>query len=246
MAQDPKPIIPNQNMTRAQRRRCGQEFKNQTIKALGHVIKGTGWRRKSAWVFQVQDDWYLTAFVTGGTTSDGLSNRLKVELGIKPMAVDPVNWRAHGLHDNIGRPASFRSDAAFKVSALLIALREWTEGLTDPDKAAVLVFDGITEMAKDALQAVASKPFSALVTDSPHGEKYQGLLWASLIAEGKKEQAIEAIKAHYVRQDPGALQWPSLTSLLDRYQQVIDGTDTSGYRSLSISINGTPNLYPPR
>ncbi|WP_162140859.1 hypothetical protein [Pseudorhodobacter ferrugineus] len=227
-------------MTLYQRQQCGQRFKDHTIKALNALMKGTGWKRNSAWVFKVEGDWYLTAFVTGGTTPDGLSNHLRVEMGIKPMAVDPINWRAKGLHYNLGRPPSFRSNAAFKVPALPIAERQWSEGLTDVTKSSRMVFDSILSMADDARRAVATKPFSQLVSDHEHADRYAALKWASLISEGHGTRAIEAIKLHYRHPDSVGDASSAVNDIVAAYQSVIDGTDAQGYRLAVTDIFGNP------
>ena len=240
MNQALKPNIPSPEMTLYQRQRCGQRFKDQTIKGLNALIKGTGWKRNTAWVFKVEGDWYLTAFVSGGTTPDGLSNLLRVELGIKPMAVDPINWRAKGLHDNLKKPPSFRSNAAFKVPALPIAKRQWSEGLTDAAESSRIVFEAIVEMADEARLAVGTTPFSQLVSEHEFAEKYHALKWASLIAEGQSTKAIEAITTHYAGNGSGNTVSEAVLDLVAGYQSVIDGTDTSEYRQLRTDVFGNP------
>ena len=242
MTQNFEPIIPLPEMTLYQRQRCGQRFKNQTTKGLNALTKGTGWKRKSAWVFKVEGDWYLTAFVTGGTTPDGLSNLLRVELGIKPMAVDPITWRAQGLHCNLKKPPSFRSDAAFKVPALPIAMRQWSDGLTDVVKASRTVFDAILEMAEEARIAVDAKPFSQLVSEHEYAERYHALRWASLIAEGRGPSAIAEIVAHYSDDRSAGNLSKVGHDLVASYQNVIDGTDTPDSRQLAIDLYGNPSL----
>ena len=232
-------------MTLYQRQRCGQRFRDQTIKCLTPLIKGSGWNRKSAWVFRVEGDWYLTAFVTGGTTSDGLSNLLEVELGIKPMAVDPINWRAKGLHENLKKSPSFRSSAVFKVPALPIGKRQWSEGLIDVAEASKTVFNATIELAEEARIAVKDKRFSQLVAEHEHAKKYHALKWASLIAEGQGERAIESIMAHYAVDGSADGNYGAAISIAADYQRVIDGTDQSEYRTLATDIFGNPVIDGP-
>lgn len=240
MTQIPKPIIPTKEMTLYQRQRCGQRFIDEAIKGLNPLIKGTGWKRNSAWVFKVEGEWYLTAFVTGGTTPDGMANLLKVELGIKPMAVDPIHWRAQGLHENLRKPPSFRSNAAWKVPALPIENSEKSEGLTDIGDASQLIFDTIIGMAKTARQEVASKPFSMVVADHQDADRYRALRWASLIAEGQSTLAVEEMVAHYEMDEAG-----DPADILEGYQNVIDGTDVPAQRSLASDIYGNQQINGP-
>jgi hypothetical protein len=251
MTQTTKPLIPSSEMTLYQRQRCGQRFRDQTIKGLNALIKGTGWKRNSAWVFKVEGDWYLTAFVTGGTTPDGLSNLLRVSLGIKPMAVDPINWRATGLHENLKKPLSFRSNAAFKVPALPIADRQWSEGLTDVAESSRIVFKAIIEMAEQARLTVETKPFSQLVSEHKFSKKYEALRWASLISEGHGARAIEAIKKHYAEDGSADTLSDQVIKIVASYQEVIAGTDTPHNRCLCTDIDGnqildSPVLHPPK
>ena len=181
MMKAPLPIIPTEAMTLFQRQQCGQRFKKETLKAINAHIKGTGWKRNSAWVFRVEEDWYLTAFVTGGTTSDGMVNILKVEMGIKPMSVDPINWRAKGLHGNLSKPPSFRSNAAWKVPALPIGARELRAGFSDPHEAAGAVVAAINDLADEARAAAADAPFSQVVMAHPKASR-----WAALYCAGMR------------------------------------------------------------
>lgn len=227
MSQAPKPIIPSSDMTLFQRQRCGQRFKDQTIKGLNPLMQGTGWKRMSAWVFKVEGDWYLTAFVTGGTTPDGLSNLLRVELGIKPMAVDPIHWRAQGLHENLKKPPSFRSNAAYKVRALPMAKRQWSEDLTNVGEASRMVFRAILEMAEDARAEVKNEPFSQLVIGHENADQYNALRWASLIAEGLGSEAIAAMTEQCSDDSLAQTLSDKALKMIADYQRVIDGTDMS-------------------
>ncbi|WP_058334655.1 hypothetical protein [Phaeobacter sp. CECT 5382] len=240
MTQTQKPIVPTKEMTLYQRQRCGQRFKDLAIKGLNPLIKGTGWKRKSAWIFKVEGEWYLTAFITGGTTPNGMQNLLKVELGIKPMAVDPIHWRAQGLHDNLHKPPSFRSDAAWKVPALPMENHEKSDGLTDVEDASRMIFNTIIGMAETARREVASKPFSKVVADHQDADRYRALRWASLIAEGQNTLAIEEIVAHY-----GIDQAGDAADILAGYQNVIDGTDTIAHRRLVSDIYGNQKAEEP-
>jgi hypothetical protein len=231
--------IPTVEMTLYQRQHCGQLFKDQTIKGLNSLIKGTGWKRNSAWVFKVENEWYLTAFVTGGTTTDGMDNILRVELGIKPMAVDPIHWRAQGLHDNLKNPPSFRSNAAWKVPALPVAKQEWTEGLTDVEKASQTIFEAIVGMAETARRRIAFKPFSQLVTEHKEASRYSALRWASLIAEGQSACAIEEITAHYRGNAQDGQMNAAALDIIAGYQHVVDETDAPEIRKLTADIYGT-------
>ena len=242
MMKSPLPIIPTEHMTLYQRQQCGQRFKKETLKAINPHIKGTGWQRNSAWVFRVEGDWYLTAFVTGGTTSDGMVNILKVEMGIKPMSVDPINWRAKGLDGNLAKPPSFRSNAAWKVPALPIGARELRAGSGDPHEAAGAVVAATFDLADEARAAVADAPFSQVVMAHPKADRWAALYWASLIAEGRGCGAIAAIKAHYLKD--GA-QMPSEGPVFDivtAYRAVIDDTDAPAPRALFTDLSSVPEV----
>lgn len=242
MMKAPLPIIPTEAMTLFQRQQCGQRFKKETLKAINAHIKGTGWKRNSAWVFRVEGDWYLTAFVTGGTTSDGMVNILKVEMGIKPMSVDPINWRAKGLHGNLSKPPSFRSNAAWKVPALPIGARELRAGFSDPHEAAGAVVAAINDLADEARAAVADAPFSQVVMAHPKASRWAALYCAALIAEGRGCDAIAAIKADYLKD--GA-QMPSEGPLFDivaGYRAVIDDTDAPASRALIADLPRVPEV----
>ena len=238
MTKAPLPLVPTKEMTLYQRQRCGQRFWKETLKATNPLLKGTGWKRNSAWVFRVEGDWYLTAFVTGGTTSDRMANVLKVAMGIKPMAVDPIHWRAQGLHGNLAKPPSFRSNAAHKVPALPIAQRDLSVGLSDPQVAAGLVVAAINVLADEARAAVADQPFSQVVMAHPRADCWSALYWAALIAEGRGAQAIEAIKAHYLKGEHEMPKEGRLFDMVADYQAVIDGTDSPAKRALIANLDG--------
>lgn len=245
MMKAPLPIVPTEAMTLYQRQQCGQRFKKETLKAINSHIKGTGWKRNSAWVFRVEGDWYLTAFVTGGTTSDGMVNVLKVQMGIKPMAVDPINWRAKGLHGNLSKPPSFRSNAAWKVPALPIASTDLTDGLIDPQVAAASVVDAINDLAHQARAAVAGVPFSQVVMAHPKADRWGALFWAALIAEGRGDDAIAAIKAHFLTDGTPMPSDGPLFDLLADYRAVIDGTDAPAPHALIADLSSVPAVDRP-
>ena len=238
MAKPQQPIIPTADMTRYQRGRCGSRFLDQTIKAMNAHLKGTGWKRKSQWVFKVEGDWYLTAFSSGVLAPDGMSNMMRVQFGIKPMAVDPINWRAKGLHDNLKKPPSFRSNAAFKVPALPMSERKWTEGLIDPTAAGAMVFDAILDMADHARAQVAGRKFSDVVAAHKDFKRWTALYVAALIAEGEGEAAIAALKDHYLDDGVDMPTTGPLADLVAGYQHVIDGSDQRENRSLAADLNG--------
>ncbi|KIC36646.1 hypothetical protein RA27_21980 [Ruegeria sp. ANG-R] len=242
MNQSEKPIIPQENMTLYQRQLCGQRFKDQVIKGLNPLLKGTGWKRKSAWVFKVDGDWYLTAFITGGTTPDGMENLINVELGIKPMAVDPIYWKATGLSDNIKKPPSFRSNAAFKMPALPMAKQTWDKNLTDVEQASTDIFNAITGMAGAAIKAIKSKTYSELVSEHENADRYQTLFWCSLIAEGKGSTALEKMRAHYFKdgQEPDAQS--QAAEILEGFRSVIEGKDAAHGRHLTTDIYGNQKI----
>ena len=241
MAQASKPIVPTQDMTLPQRKRAGQRFMEQVIRKLNPLIKGTGWKRRSAWVFRTEGDWYLTAFITGRTTPpDSMANVLKLELGIKPMAVDPIYWRALGLHENLKQPLSFRSNATFKVAALPMATREWNEGLTTVEDAAQTLVDALMDMAQDVLRKVSSEAFSGIVQKHEARERYLALKLVSLIAEGQGDIAMDEIKEHYLGEERTPLGHAKMLETIDGFQRVVDGTDAPQKRRLSIDVRGMP------
>ncbi len=242
MNQSAKPIIPQENMTLYQRQRCGQRFKDQVIKGLNPLLKGTGWKRKSAWVFKVDGRWYFTAFITGGTTPDGMENLINVELGVKPMAVDPIYWKATGLSDNIKKPPSFRSNAAFKMPALPMAKQTWDKNLTDVEQTSTDVFNAIMGMADAAIQSIKSKTYSELVSEHENADRYQTLFWCSLIAEGKGIIALEKMRAHYCKDGQEVGAQSQAAEILKGFQDVIEGKDAVHGRHLTTDIYGNQKI----
>ena len=241
MTQASEAVIPTNDMTLVQRRRCGRRFKDQVVKNINPLLKGTGWKRRSDWVFKAEGDWYLTAFITGRTTlQDSMANVLKLQLGIKPMAVDPIYWRALGLHENLKQPLSFRSNAAFKVAALPLATREWSEGLTSVEDATHTLVDALMDIAQDTLREVSSEAFSEIVQKHQDRERYLALRWVSLIAEDKGDIAMDEVKEHYLGKERTPVGHAKMLETIDGFQRVVDGTDVPQNRRLSIDLRGTP------
>lgn len=240
---DRTPLLPTASMTLAQRKRCGKRFLAETQKALKAVIKGTGWRHKQAWLYHAVGDWYQTAMITGGTTPDGMAVTLKATYGIKPMSADPLYWRWMGLHANLDKPVSHRSNAAFCARELPMDVQQWEEGLTDPETAAEQVFDGVQQMAGVALATAARQPFSEIVATHPKGKDYRALRWVSLAAEGDPETALAEMAEHYLDGPSDMRADAQVEALMDAYRRMVAGTDSPHAVVSSFDIRGTPIIH---
>jgi len=224
-------IFPTENMTLAQKRRCGKKFSSEVMKNAISILRQNGWRKKSAWFFKAEQGWYYSAFVTAGYAAQYNELRINSALTIKPLAVDIINWSVTGLEANADMPLSFRSNGAFTLSGLPI-----TKGLVDieHDKIGVsakALANYIIEQEAFANNVIENKLFSDLVRtyneDQDDRFKQQALYWTALISEGSGERALTIIREHYLGkkiESPNSLKRAS--DIVKKYENYIIGSSS--------------------
>ena len=90
------------------------------LRALGKAVaaqlkplaRRAGWRVAKGWLFREYDGWFVEVWVS----VHAYAFRTRVELRVKPMAIDPIFWDIVGLPENREQPLSFRMLGAWTCS----------------------------------------------------------------------------------------------------------------------------------
>jgi hypothetical protein len=197
-----KPLFPQPGMTRTQRHRCSARYLDATLKATNALLRRTGWKRNSAWIFRVAAEIYLTALVRAdlGPEAQGPQS-IGFTMGVKPMRADDMYWEIAGLPENRMRPPSFRSNAAIKARALDVRQVSVDGPHDDPEASAARLVAAIRRTGDEVLADLSGKSFADYLAAHPEGKNLHALLWSCLIAEGREDEAGELIEAYFAAAD---------------------------------------------
>ena len=165
-------------------------YEKQAIRAVGVLVKGTGWKKKKNSIFCAREGYLFAASL------EVWLNELKVvwRLEVKPMDVDPVFWSIMNMEENLEEPLSLRVWGAFVCSAIPVAESEASSSALSGDEMARDFLTWAENAAGGFLQENRQRPFSDIVKNQINYRErgaYAATLICSLITESCLEEALK-------------------------------------------------------
>jgi hypothetical protein len=234
--------------TLRQKQQRGLLFVKETVSATKPYAMRDGWKHTAYGVFRQSGPWFISTWIsggfhTGGSGSHGLGPlTIKVRLGIKPMAVDPIFWQIRGHPELLRKNLSYRarsvgSVAGIGVRSFTISARDLICDDKDPNLAALNLMVTVNELARIALAQVQRNSFANIIAALPKPNAYEILLWTSLIAENRRAEAMALILERFHPTTPD----PALAACDAATRASIAAYSATEYDRYDVFIN-TPGL----
>ena len=151
-------------LTREQQRQLKQRNKDFDA-ALKREARLSKWGYAGGLVFRQREDWFVCAI---GTLL--WERGVEIDIGIKPMELDPLFWDIVGLGENRALPLSFRANGAWVLRPATSRARFGTD-VTDVGPLAALAMAEIERWAGDL---VASTSIATMLNALPTDEDLRG------------------------------------------------------------------------
>jgi hypothetical protein len=194
MSKTDLPIYPTEKMTSMQRGRCHDRFLDEALRLTKSVLKECNLKRKSRWLYRVDGYWFFSAFVTSNLQGDGMEFRAKIEVTVKPMALDPIYWHATDLAENCKKPPSFRCNAAFMLEGDTVPARFVQAGNASPAEFATALVQETADALSATKNLIGQRSYSQFLEDKGHSKLQIMKYVAALMADGRAQEAIRCIK----------------------------------------------------
>jgi hypothetical protein len=161
-------------------------YRRALEKAVREQAMGTTWRSIRGEIFREQAGWFVSA-----SPSDYINEETtKVNIVVKPMAIDPIFWDLVGLPENRDLPLSFRLTGAWTCRPPRFAELPLAED-PDPSIVAGRLIAAADEQLKLVSQSHSLDAF--LATCRAAAEKSEGYLpslVATLVAMNREDEAL--------------------------------------------------------
>lgn len=119
-------------------------------------IKGSRWRKSRETLFFVESEYFFYCQCFPWQNS----KKIEIRLWCKPLGLDPIFWEIFGIPENLKKPLSHRSHAAFKCFGIQLyqGVLEFTSEQTH-EAITRSVLDYIDELTNSYIAEKASIPF---------------------------------------------------------------------------------------
>jgi len=151
-------------LTREQQRQLKQRNKDFDA-ALKSEARLSKWGYAGGSVFCQREDWFINA--TAGLSWE---HGVGLDIGIKPMELDPLFWDIVGLGENRALPLSFRANGAWVLRPATSRARFGAD-VSDVGALAALA---MAEIDRWAGELVASTSITTMLNALPKGEDLRG------------------------------------------------------------------------
>lgn len=151
-------------LTREQQRQLKQRNKDFDA-ALKREARLSKWGYAGGFVFCQRKDWFVS-----GVATLLWEHGVEIDIGIKPMELDPLFWDIVGLGENRALPLSFRANGAWVLRPKSSRARFGLD-ISDVEDLAALA---MTEMDRWAGELVASTSISSMLNALPTDEELGG------------------------------------------------------------------------
>lgn len=165
-------------------------FEKELLASLPALIKKTGWKKNSSALFKANDGYFQNIFIS----SHRACNHTTVDLGFKPLALDPILWDILDIPENINQPLSFHAWGAFTCSSPSIFEAQIELPGQSPQDVAETVASICIEKAELYRNSLARSTYSDFVENHPTHRlsgAYAITLVTSLINDGNFKRAHE-------------------------------------------------------
>ncbi len=199
-----------------QRGRCHERFIDEALRLTKNLLKEQNLKRKSRWFYRVDGYWFFSAFVTANLQDDWMECRAKIEVTVKPMALDLIYWHATDLVENCKKPASFRCNAAFMFDGDTFPARFVLAGNTSPPKFAVALIQETADALSVAKNLLGQRSYSQFLEDKGHAKLQITKYVAALMTDGRIDDAVRSIEEEAeLFSDPSASGLRQFRELID-------------------------------
>lgn len=156
--------------------------------AMRAKVKKCHWKKSRETLFYVESDYfYYCDFFP-----NGISNNVDIRLWCKPLGLDPIFWEIFKIPENLKKPISHRSHAAFKCFGVKIdSCYLKFEKDQSPDSIVNAVIEYIDELTQKYIAENFDIPFEQQLID--HGDTLSISLVCAKILNGNLSSAKEIV-----------------------------------------------------